>query len=255
MTKGVHTSQIRVSPSLYNERLFGKGIYGQHHMRRFKWLKNTLTALCRPRLSISILELGCYDGKTLEWIPVHVDRYVGIDAGWNSGIIDGKPCGLEAARVSFRNNTNYAFLQSNTPDGIATLSDTFDVGICMETFEHIDPAQLESYVAAYAKKVHDVLLVTVPNEKGLPLLGKAVGSWLLRKERASSYSMMELVAGVFGRMNRVPRSQHKGFDYAHLASLLKKYFPHVRIQGVSPGGLPPSLSFTVGIIASRRPLS
>lgn len=255
MREGAHMSQIKVSPSLYNERLFGKGIYGQHHMRRFKWLKNTLEALCRQSPSISVLELGCYDAKTLEWIPVHVDRYVGIDAGWNSGTIDGKPCGLDAARVSFRHNSNYTFLQCNTPDGISALSDTFDVGICMETFEHIDPAQLESYVAAYARKVQDVLLVTVPNEKGLPLLGKTVGAWLLRKERASSYSMLELVAGVFGRMDRVSRSEHKGFDYVHLASLLKKYFSHVRIQSVSPGGLPASLSFTVGIIASRRPFS
>ena len=72
---------------------------------------------------------------------------------------------------------------------------------------------------------------------------------------ASLYSMMELVAGVFGRMDRVPRSQHKGFDYGHLASLLKKYLPHDYHTGISPGGLPGSLSFTVGIIASRRPLS
>lgn len=248
-------SPVKVSARQYNERLFGKGIYGRHHMRRFKWLKNTLAALCRRRQSISILELGCFDGKTLEWVPVHVDRYVGIDAEWNSGIIDGKPCGLDAARITFRDNSNYTFLQSKTPDGITTLNDTFDVGICMETFEHIDPAQLENYVAAYATKIHDVLVVTVPNEKGLPLLGKMMGSWLLRKERASSYSMKELVSGVFGRMDRIPRTQHKGFDYRHLVRLLKNYFPYVYTRGVSPGGLPPSLSFTVGIIASRTPLS
>jgi hypothetical protein len=248
-------SLIRVSAGQYNERLFGKGIYGWHHMGRFKWLKDTLATLCRRRQSISILELGCFDGKTLEWVPVHVDRYVGIDSGWNSGIIDGIPRGLDAARIAFKDNSNYVFLQSKTPDGIETLNDTFDVGICMETFEHIDPAQLENYVAAYAQKIQDVLVITVPNEKGLPLLGKEMGSWLLRKERASSYSMKELVAGIFGRMDRIPRSQHKGFDYAFLVRLLKKYFPHVYTHGVSPGGLPASLSFTVGIIASRNPLS
>jgi len=45
----------------------------------------------------------------------------------------------------------------------------------METLEHIEPPMVELYLKAFSEKPDGYLLITVPDEKGLALLFKALG--------------------------------------------------------------------------------
>jgi 2-polyprenyl-3-methyl-5-hydroxy-6-metoxy-1,4-benzoquinol methylase len=227
--------------SSYNEN-FGGGLYGRHHVQRFRWLSKNIASIFPERSSISVLEVGCYDGKTLEFVPVDVHRYVGFDAGWGGG--------LDLARRRFATRGNYKFHQSVEPSDIANTPGHFDLIICMETFEHISPSKVGSYISAFAEKLEGFLLVTVPNEQGLPLLVKTVGAKLLGKSR-DSYDASEFANAFLGRMEYVPRSDHKGFDYTALAKSLGGSFQHVKVEGVSPTKFPPQLSLTIGMIASH----
>jgi hypothetical protein len=235
---------------------FFKQLYGFHHVQRFAWLRKKITSL--EKQSVSILELGCADARSLDYIPVRVERYVGFDAGWRSGLQNGKACGLEAARERYGDRDNFSFVQSVRYTDIERVAEKFDLGIVMETFEYLDAHQLESYVATLAKKI-DVggcLLSTMPNEKGFPLLIKAVGS-KFSGVRRSEYTLPQFLNALAGKLDRVPRAERgrKGFDYGQIATLVARYFRYVHLEAVGAPGLPISLSPNIGLIASHKPIA
>lgn len=229
----------------YTQRLFGKGVYGRHHNRRFEWLSGKISALAGPQ-DIRVLEVGCHEGRVLNYIPRPVRRYVGLDAGWGGG--------LERAREFFRGRHEVTFVESNHPQDIADLAERFDFAICMETLEHVDPAIVELYIKAFSEKLDGYLLITVPNEKGLALLFKALGAKLLGVDRIYPYTAKEFLWGLMGRLDRVARSEHKGFDYQSLVALICRYFRHVSVEGVSSVRHPLQLGLTIGIVASHKPI-
>ena len=63
-------------------RFFNR-IYAIHHARRFEWLKSKIA--CLGKSDISVLELGCNDARSIEYIPVPIKRYLGLDAGAADG--------------------------------------------------------------------------------------------------------------------------------------------------------------------------
>lgn len=229
----------------YTRRLFGKGIYGRHHNRRFEWLSQKIAALAGEQ-EIRVLEVGCHEGRVLNYVPKQVRRYVGLDAGWGGG--------LERARECFRERPEVTFIQSNHPRDVAALEERFDFVICMETLEHVEPSIVELYIKAFSEKLDGYLLITVPNEKGLALLLKATGARFLKVDRIYPYTAKEFFWGLMGRLDRVARSEHKGFDYRNLANLIGKYFRHVSVEGVSPVRRPLQLGLTIGIVASQKPI-
>jgi len=238
----------------YNARLFAPGLYGSHHWARFRWLRRKLSALNLER--VRILEIGCFDAKTVDSLPFEVERYVGLDAGWESGERDGVAVGLAAARRRFGGDARFAFHESTDPEDVWRLDGEFDVGVCMETLEHIAPSDVESYLAALARKVRGPLLVTVPNEKGAALLCKTLAAKVLGIDRDVHFSATEFANAVLGRMDRVPRHHHKGFDYAVLSRRLAHHFGAVVVEGVDSRFLPYWLQPTIGIVAggtSRGP--
>lgn len=98
------------SPKAYDQRLFVRGpdgghrpsragwlrgcarrLYVDHHLSRFRWLEREVTSL--GLRSASVVELGCFDGRTIDHIPIEITRYVGLDAGWESGLVDGREVG------------------------------------------------------------------------------------------------------------------------------------------------------------------
>jgi Methyltransferase domain len=234
----------------YNTRLFAPGLYGSHHRARFRWLRGKLAALGLPRARV--LEIGCFDGKTVDWLPCEIERYVGLDAGWESGERNGQAVGLAAAQQRFGDDARFACRRSSDPEDVWQLDGEFDVGVCMETLEHIEPADVESYLAALARKVRGPLLVTVPNEKGAALLVKTLAAKALGIDRDISYSKREFINALLGRTGRVPRHHHKGFDYAVLARRLTHHFGEVTIEGVDTRRLPYWLQSTIGIVAGGR---
>lgn len=231
----------------YSERLFGGGIYGAHHAGRFGWLTKKL-ASARPR---SVLELGCYDGRAIGCIPEGFERYVGVDAGWESGLVGGRPVGLDAAIAQHGADPRMRFLRSTRAEDLLALEGTFDAGVSLETLEHVDPATVPAYVDALARKIHGTLFVSVPNEKGLPLVVKTVGERVLGVGRNITWHEGELLNAILGRMDRVERNDHKGFDWEALVAQIGEAFEDVSVEGVGVGLGFPSASLTVGIVARR----
>ncbi len=232
-------------PETYTCRLFGKGVYGRHHNRRFEWLNQKISALTSEQ-GIRVLEVGCHEGRVISCIPIPVRRYVGLDAGWGGG--------LERAKESFRDRREVTFIQSNHPRDVAAIEERFDFAICMETLEHVDPPIVELYIKAFSEKLDGYLLITVPNEKGLALLINAVGARLLNVDRIYPYTTKEFIWGLLGRLDRVARFEHKGFDYRNLVNLIGKYFQYVSVEGVTPVRRPLQLGLTIGIVASQNPI-
>jgi 2-polyprenyl-3-methyl-5-hydroxy-6-metoxy-1,4-benzoquinol methylase len=229
----------------YSEELFGKGIYARHHLGRFEWLRRKFEALA-DQPEISVLEVGCHDGRALSYIPQRVRRYAGFDAGWGGG--------LERGRQRFATEPGYSFTESTNPRDVESLTEDFDFIICMETLEHLNTAIVEQYIQAFAAKLRGYLLITVPNEKGIPFLVKATGARILGIDRYYPYETSEFFWAVLGRVHRVRRIEHKGFDYALVVNLIRNKFKYVSVEGISPLRLPPSLSLTIGIVASQKAL-
>jgi hypothetical protein len=93
---GGSPEDVQRTSSRFSVKRFVRRLYGDHHLSRFRWLERQVRAL--GLRSASVLEVGCFDGRTVDHIPVEIERYVGLDAGWESGVKDGRPVGLEAAR-------------------------------------------------------------------------------------------------------------------------------------------------------------
>jgi SAM-dependent methyltransferase len=230
-----------------------KRLYALHHARRFRWLSDQIAGLEKDR--VSILELGCGDARSLDHIPVPIDRYVGFDAGMGSGSIDGKTCGLEAARQRFAHHKNVRLQQSAHPSDVAALQEKFDVAIVMETFEYLGTANLEAYVSILANSLQPdgILLATMPNEKGLPLLIKALGAKLSGIPR-SQFTATEFLNALLGRIERVSRVERgrKGFDYEMIAHLVGRKFRYVHLESIVSLNLPLAFSPNIGLIASHE---
>jgi hypothetical protein len=235
---------------------FLRRLYSFHHAQRFEWLRKKIAFL--EKQSVSVLELGCADARSLDYVPVRVDRYLGFDAGWRSGWQNGEACGLDAARERYGYRHNFSFVQSVSYTDLQRVPETFDLGIVMETFEYLDTHQLESYVATLAEKidVNGCILSTMPNEKGFPLLVKAIGS-KLSGVRRSKYTLSQFLNALVGRLDRVPRAERsrKGFDYGQIAALAARYFRYVHLEAVGAPGLPTFLSPNIGLIASHKPIA
>lgn len=226
-----------MSTNGYNERLFSGGLRGRLHLSRFDWLAKSLTRLgCRSQ---SVIELGCFDAKSIEFMPDKPVRYLGLDANWEGG--------LDIAKEKWKSEMGYEFKFCTSPDDIRT-DEHFDIAICMETFEHIPPALVEPYLAKLSTLTCRYLFITVPNEKGFFFALKYLVKRLcgLAVER---YSFAEFINAAIGRLPLVQRNEHKGFDYARLILSVGKYFRIVEITPLPYSWLPRWMMFGIGLIA------
>lgn len=225
----------------YNERLFeGRGWRARMHQARFTWLRGALRRHdCTP---VSVIELGCFDAKTLDYLPTPPERYLGLDANWEGG--------LDLALEGGRTRPGVELAKCTHPDHIPA-GECFQVGVCMETLEHVPPNLVTPYLAALADRVSDLLLVTIPNEKGLPFAAKYLSRWLLGL-KPEHYTMAEFFNAALGRMEGVVRDEHKGFDYAALLTQIKAHFEVLSVESIPFGWLPVPLSPGIGVIARPR---
>lgn len=116
----------------YNERLFKNGIRGYLHTARFRWLSKALQDLSVT--SGTVLELGSFDSKTLDYLPFAPDVYKGYDADWEGG--------LSLASVNWEAFSNYSFIKSDTCTDFNPALEQFDITVVMETLEHLPFAEL-----------------------------------------------------------------------------------------------------------------
>jgi len=226
----------------YNERLFSGGLRGRLHIARFNWLAREIADRKCP--SNSVLELGCFDGKAIAYLPAKPARYVGYDANWENG--------LDIARVQWKGERNFSFIEATKPEQMnLTDGDRFDIGISMETLEHVPPDMVDAYLQKIAQHLNGYFFVTVPNERGVLFLGK----WLIKKlfsKDADDYTFRELVNATLGRMHSVERDEHKGFDYEALIRHLAQYFDIASVTGLPFRFMPRFLSFGIAIVALSK---
>ena len=226
----------------YNARLFKKGnLRSWLHNLRFEWFARTVRRL-DPR-PLRIIELGCFDGRLLDFCPSGLEHYEGFDADWEGG--------LSAAQQTWGDNPTHRFTKATIPSDLAHLKDdAFTVAVALETLEHIPPDLVDAYLAELSRVTNGHLIVSVPNEKGLVFLAKYIAKRLF-VGAGESYTPQEVLWAILGRSERIPRNDHKGFDYALLASQIGRHFNIVAMRGLPIGWLP-SLSFTVTILARSR---
>lgn len=225
--------------SNYNQRLFSGGLRGFFHRARFNWLSQNLREMGGPQ--DSVIELGCYDGKTIRYLPVKPRRYVGFDENWEGG--------LPIARDLWADERGYEFVSCSSPADMTT-EERFDIAVCMETLEHVPPALIEPYVARLAQLTRGRIYITVPTEKGPVFASKYLCKRLLGNYQ--KYTFAEYLYASAGMLDKVSRNDHKGFDYQVVIEAVSKHFKIVKVTPYPLQSLPLPLGFGIGIVGAAR---
>lgn len=227
----------------YNERLFSGVVRKYVHEARFKWLKKKLHEydVCYDL----VVEIGCFDGRAIQYFPKEPVKYIGFDAGWEGGIYK--------AIEKYRNNHRFDFCISSSPADFAIPEGMkATLVIALETLEHIPPEMLEEYL----RKIYELMapnsyfIITVPNEKGIVFLSKFLIKTLVYRD-AHDISLKEVCAATFGKTHLIKRDDHKGFNWEVLIDQLKKYYKIIEVQGVQEQKLPPKYNINIGIICYK----
>jgi 2-polyprenyl-3-methyl-5-hydroxy-6-metoxy-1,4-benzoquinol methylase len=231
----------------YNERLFSGGLRAFFHLARFPWFQRELQR--RGITPENVLELGCFDGKVIGFLPQPPRRYVGFDANWEGG--------LDLARQRFAAQSQYEFREASSPEHLRlSPGESLDVIVTMETLEHLPPEDLDTYLSKLAAHASGWVFVTVPNEKGPLFLAKWLTKRLVSRD-GEVFTAREVLYATIGQSHKVARDQHKGFDYDQLIAQMRRHFDIVRVCGHPLSWLPTFLCFSIGIVAvpkGRKPV-
>lgn len=228
----------------YNERIFNKKqLRGQLHYARFLWLEKTVKRYF-PEVN-TVLELGCFDGKAIDFLPPNITAYHAYDANWENG--------LDKARAKYGSRSNFRFFNCRQISDFIPPENAFDIAICMETMEHLPVVEVEEYIDKLARATREYCFVTVPNEKGIVFLLKFLFKKIVHRQLPAKYSLRDIYYSSIGRMSKVVRKKgHRGFDYSTLLLSLKKRFDVLEVEGIPFNFFPVSLNFTVGMVLKKR---
>lgn len=228
----------------YNEQLFSRpGLRSYYHFARFHWVEKKATQHLAS--GAALVELGCFDGRLLDFIRPLVGEYVGIDANWERG--------LDRAKEKYRTQVGLTFVEGADPSVLERFSDGyFDAAAALETLEHVPPVLMPRFLDQLARVTRGYLFVTVPNELGPVFLVKHVGKAVFYGG-VQHYSPREILAALIRKSDAIERDDHKGFDYRDVVREIAARFDIVSVEGLPAIGLPPALSPTIGIVAVSRP--
>lgn len=239
---------MQVELDNYNERLFnGKSYRSKLHLARYFWLAKKIKQFgCKTE---KILELGCFDGKTIEFIEKPPLEFDGYDANWEGG--------LDLGKTKWKDFPNYHFNLCDKIGAFKPKENYFDISVCQETMEHLPLADLDRYIERLAKATKSYCFISVPNEKGIVFLVKLIGKKLTQRNRdLERFTLREIFYATVGNVKKVKRREtgHKGFDYTEFMQHVELFFEIVEISGIPFPMLPVSLNFTVGFICKRKSL-
>lgn len=212
-----------------------EGLLSQYHLWRFHWLGRTIARL--PISAARIIELGCFDARSLEFVPIPIDCYEGFES--HPGAVALARRRWNASEQIHIHNCESA--EQMQPDK------TFNVALCMEVLEHLSNETLHGYLAAIARSLDGYLLVTVPVEFGPCFLFKNLLQRITRRPN-DNYRLCDTFWASLFRPDKLPRQHHKGFDYRALVTTLGQYFEIESVEGMVPLA-PAWMGFTVGIVA------
>jgi hypothetical protein len=189
-----------------------------------------------------VLELGCHDGKTISFMPQEPNEYIGLDADWEGGL---------SSAIQSNSNPKFHFLLCKAADDIKISSnDKVSLILCMETFEHLSDQDLLNYVLKFSQILSGYMFITVPNEKGFIFLVKYLIKLFCGLKQ--DYSFNEVTQIVLGRLHKVVRNEHKGFDWSSLNLLLVEHFQIISIEGVQFPALPLFLNMQIGMVYKAK---
>jgi len=215
----------------YDRRLFSSGLRRRIHESRFHWLRNE-----SAQLSGSVLELGCFNARSLDYLGFKPAAYLGIDAGWEGGLAE-----------AIEKYPQYDFIESIDPDDI---TGNWDLALALETLEHIPrPEMLDRYLHKLAQHCLR-LIATVPMEIGPLFSAKFLYKRYVHRYQAK-HTFQEFVFQSIGRCDLVTQDNHRGFDYRDLVRRVEKHFLIEKVEGIQPQ-LPKWLNTQVGITAKSR---
>jgi hypothetical protein len=222
----------------YNDRLFRGGIRRWLHEARFLWIKKMVIKY-QPDNSC-IVELGCFDGRVLKYIP-SPKLYFGFDADWEGGLTN--------AKSTYAGNSLYHFIKCIVPEELDTDHNEPTFAISLETLEHIPPEILQGYINRLSNIIRSggYFFVSVPNEKGIIFFFKHLVK-LIFLEGAKKYTFSEFIWATIGRLDKVERSDHKGFDWLVLQRELEKEFYLIESAGIQMPWLPRSMNASIGMV-------
>jgi hypothetical protein len=234
----------------YNNRLFSRGIRSRFHLLRFHWAIAQLKQLQRQDpecFPLRCIELGCYDAKTVRFIEdaqLPMEAYDGFDADWEDGLSLGQALwkGRDEVRLRF----------CIKPDDISSPERPYNCGLSMETFEHIPPELVEPYLERLSQVIDGYLIITVPVERGVTFFYRHAIKRALGLDRYK-FTAAEFMNSMVGRLDRVTRDNHKGFDDRLLVRQVGRYFDVVKVEGIGPGLPVISWNFQCGMVARSRP--
>ncbi len=219
------------------------GIRARLRQLRFEWVRAQLNL---PEDSYTLFELGCFNCKSLNYIP-KPSAYLGADAGWEGGLND--------AQMTYVRKPWVELVMARTVHELMPFAHRrFDYSIALETLEHIPDPILHGYLAFMAGVTKQKLYITVPVEIGPMFLIKHLLKHVVSgcaDAESHSYTLSEIYWATRGRADKVKRYEHKGFDYRHLITLLEHYFVIERVEGI-PFKRFPMLSPQVGIVARPK---
>jgi hypothetical protein len=191
---------------------------------------------------MNIVELGCFNGRLVRYLPVGFDSYTGFDANWEGGLDDA---------IEYFDDKRLKFLECNSAEDFKCKTGC-NVFVSLETLEHLPEKVLDGYLEALEECLDEdcKLLITVPNEIGLIFAIKYLIKRFVMKT-PKRYSFYEYWNQIIGRSNFVKRDEHKGFNWRFLARKLSTKFQIVAIEGVQTKLLPTQLNFSVGIVLKK----
>ena len=175
-----------------------------------------------------LADFGCSSGFIIAQLR---DSSFHSDA-WELRGLDRSPHYVRAARERGIPGTRFVEFDLDDPGG--RLPDSFDVVICLETLEHTGNYRTGVGHLARACKPGGHLLITVPNERGIPGILKFFGRMFLRREPYSvffagksrwSYVRALLTGADLSPFRKPPRhgwADHLGFDIRRFEAILRE---------------------------------
>lgn len=212
----------------YDPKGHSQQLYHSRH-RIMNWVHaahiNEAVRLAALDGSQRFLDAGCSDGELIIRANGQYQTAVGADHNREA---------LKTLNERLAYNEKLLTLQSDVcrmpfPDR------SFDTICCLETLEHV--YDMPGALAEFKRILVDdgKLIVSVPIERGLPILLKQGVSNLFFGGYRGKYTWQEIWYATTGKMTKIERpglSSHKGFDFKTVAAELRKHFEQVTQSGL-----------------------